>query len=93
MSVRVPRLASAATTLTRLREYVTREGLTNVTVVEGAAAATNLPAACCDAIFMRNVYHHITQVEPFNRSLAASLEAGSSDPASGGAKAPPSICH
>ena len=37
-------------TIAWLREYVKREGLTNVTVIEGAAASTNLPAACCDAI-------------------------------------------
>ena len=65
-----------ARTLAWLHEYVKREGLTNVTVIEGAAAATNLPAASCDAIFMQNVYHHITQVEPFNQSLIASLKPG-----------------
>jgi SAM-dependent methyltransferase len=65
-----------ATTLTRLREYVKREGLTNVTVVEGAAASTNLPVGCCDAIFLRNVYHHVTAPDPFNRSLVASLKPG-----------------
>src|SRR5262245_44870413 len=45
-----------------IRDYVEKEGLKNVTVLEGAAAATNLPPACCDAIFMRDVYHHITEV-------------------------------
>jgi ubiquinone/menaquinone biosynthesis C-methylase UbiE len=59
-----------------IREYVESEGLRNVTVIEGAAAATNLPAGCCDAIFMRDVYHHITAVEPFNKSLLASLKPG-----------------
>ena len=59
-----------------IREYVEKEGLKNVTVIEGAAAATNLPAACCDAIFMRDVYHHITAVEAFNKSLLASLKPG-----------------
>lgn len=58
------------------REYVKKEGLTNVTVIEGAAGATNLPDACCDAIFLRDVYHHVTQVEPFNKSLMASLKPG-----------------
>jgi SAM-dependent methyltransferase len=53
-----------------------KEGLTNVTVIEGAEAATNLPDACCDAIFLRNVYHHITAVDAFNRSLVASLKPG-----------------
>lgn len=58
------------------REYAKKEGLTNVTVIEGAAGATNLPDACCDAIFMRDVYHHITEVDSFNRSLRASLKPG-----------------
>lgn len=58
------------------RDYAKKEGLANVTVLEGAAAATNLPPACCDAIFMRDVYHHITQPEAFNTSLLASLKPG-----------------
>ena len=62
--------------LRQTREYVKKEGLTNVTVIEGAEAATNLPDACCDAIFLRNVYHHITAVDAFNRSLVASLKPG-----------------
>ena len=59
-----------------IREYVEKEGLKNVTVLESAAAATNLPPACCDAIFMRDVYHHITAVEAFNKSVLASLKPG-----------------
>ena len=62
--------------LRRTREYAKKEGLTNVTVIEGAAASTNLPAACCDAIFLRNVYHHITAVDAFNKSLLDSLKPG-----------------
>ena len=62
--------------LATIREYAAREGLRNITVLEGAGASTNLPAACCDAIFLRHVYHHITDVEPFNRSLHASLRPG-----------------
>ena len=58
------------------RAYADKEGLTNVTVIEGAADATNLPAACCDAMFMRDVYHHITAVEAFNKSLFATLKPG-----------------
>jgi ubiquinone/menaquinone biosynthesis C-methylase UbiE len=58
------------------RDYAKREGLNNVTVLEGAAGATNLPDACCDAIVMRDVYHHITEVESFNKSLRASLKPG-----------------
>ena len=58
------------------REYVKKEGLTNVTVIEGAAASTNLPPACCEAIFLRNVYHHITEIDAFNKSLFDSLKPG-----------------
>jgi ubiquinone/menaquinone biosynthesis C-methylase UbiE len=62
--------------LRETREYAQKEGLTNVTVLEGGAAATNLPAECCDAIFLRHVYHHIGPVDDFNRSLFASLRPG-----------------
>ena len=62
--------------LATIREYVTREGLSNVTVLEGAAASTNLPEACCDAVFLQLVYHHIKEIEPFNKSLLASLKPG-----------------
>ncbi len=65
-----------ADTLVRLREYVKKESAANITVIEGAPDATNLPAACCDAIFMRNVYHHVTTPVPFNKSLVASLKPG-----------------
>jgi ubiquinone/menaquinone biosynthesis C-methylase UbiE len=62
--------------LRTIREYVEKEGLKNITVIEGAAASTNLPAECCDAIFMRDVYHHITAIDAFNKSLLASLKPG-----------------
>jgi ubiquinone/menaquinone biosynthesis C-methylase UbiE len=62
--------------LAGIRESLKREGLTNVTVLEGAAASTNLPIACCDAIFLRHVYHHIGAVAAFNKSLNASLKSG-----------------
>ena len=59
-----------------IRGAVDREKLTNVTVVEGAASATNLPDACCDAIFMRDVYHHIGDTTAFDKSLLAALKPG-----------------
>lgn len=62
--------------LTVIREYAVTEGLKNVTVLEGGVASTNLPPACCDAIFMRDVYHHITAVDGFTKSLFASLKPG-----------------
>ena len=59
-----------------IREYVKREGLANVIVIEGADESTNLPAACCDAVFLRLVYHHVVAVDPFNSSLTAALKPG-----------------
>jgi ubiquinone/menaquinone biosynthesis C-methylase UbiE len=58
------------------REYAVKEGLTNVTVIEGGADRTNLPAQCCDALFLRHVYHHVTAIESFNKSLLDSLKPG-----------------
>lgn len=58
------------------REYAKKEGLTNVTVIEGGADRTNLPDACCDALFLRHVYHHITEIAAFNKSLLTSLKPG-----------------
>lgn len=65
-----------ANQLAVLRDAASREKLTNMTVVEGAPAATNLPGACCDAIFMRDVYHHIVETEAFDKSLLAALKPG-----------------
>ena len=62
--------------LAALRETVRREGLTNVTVIEGATGTTNLPALCCDAILVRDAYHHFTQPEGIVRSLAGALKPG-----------------
>jgi precorrin-6B methylase 2 len=62
--------------LSVIRDYVKREGLENVTVLQSGAASTNLPDACCDAIFLRNVYHHLIEVAAYNRSLFAALKPG-----------------
>jgi ubiquinone/menaquinone biosynthesis C-methylase UbiE len=59
-----------------IRTQVTKRKLGNVTVVEGAAGDTNLPTKCCDSIFLRHVYHHITQPEEFDTNLVRSLKSG-----------------
>jgi predicted methyltransferase len=59
-----------------LRETVTREKLTNVTVLEGAERSANLPAGCCDAILIRDAFHHFTQPADMLRSVVASLKPG-----------------
>ena len=65
-----------AAQLAALRDAVQRERLTNVTVLEGAPDTTNLPALCCDAILIRDAYHHLTRPEDIVRSFAASLKPG-----------------
>ena len=62
--------------LAALRDAVKREGLSNVTVLEGSVSATNLPALCCDAILIRDAYHHLTQPDAIVKSLASALKPG-----------------
>lgn len=59
-----------------LREYTKKEGLSNVTVLSGAPASTNLPANCCDAILIRDAYHHLTQPQDILKSMASALKPG-----------------
>lgn len=59
-----------------LREEVNEAEASNVRVIEGHALRTNLPEACCEALYMRRVYHHITDPSSFNRSLLQTLKPG-----------------
>ena len=59
-----------------LRAAVEKADVGNVTIVEADAARTNLPEGCCDAVFMRAVYHHFGDPAAMNRSLWASLRPG-----------------
>jgi predicted methyltransferase len=65
-----------AAQLTALRESVQRERLNNVTVIEAGLNTTNLPPLCCDAILIRDAYHHFTSPDDIVKSLAASLKPG-----------------
>jgi SAM-dependent methyltransferase len=62
--------------LKALRDEVAKQKFANVTIVESAADDTKLPTACCDAIFLRRVYHHITAPEAFDKNLLRSLKSG-----------------
>jgi ubiquinone/menaquinone biosynthesis C-methylase UbiE len=59
-----------------LRSEVTKRRLTNVIILESKDADTNLPAECCDAIFLRRVYHHLTKPAEFDAALIRSLKPG-----------------
>ncbi len=50
--------------------------LTNITVIEGAVSHTNLPEACCDVIFSRFVYHHLTDPAAINADILRALRPG-----------------
>jgi SAM-dependent methyltransferase len=62
--------------LKNLRAEVAKRKLSNVTIVDSAADDTKLPSSCCDAIFLRRVYHHLTQPQDFDRNLVRSLKPG-----------------
>ncbi len=51
-------------------------GLDRVRVLAAGETSTNLPDRCCDAIYARRVYHHLTQPEAIAASLFAALEPG-----------------
>jgi len=57
-----------------LQETVSKKGLKNVVVVQGAEKQTNLPDGCCDEIVMRRVYHHFTAPTDMDASLLRSLK-------------------
>jgi ubiquinone/menaquinone biosynthesis C-methylase UbiE len=62
--------------LEELRGEVAKRKMQNVVVVESKEADTNLPTACCDAIFLRRVYHHLTKPVEFDANLVRSMKPG-----------------
>ena len=62
--------------LDELRKKVNESVRNNVTVVEGHPGRTNLHAQCCDAIYLRKVYHHIENPASMNASLFEALKPG-----------------
>lgn len=55
--------------LAEIREAAGSAGLKNITVIEGAVSDSNLAEGCCDAVFSRKVYHHLTDPEAINADL------------------------
>jgi ubiquinone/menaquinone biosynthesis C-methylase UbiE len=62
--------------LKNLRAEATKRKRDNIVIVEGTADDTKLPSSCCDTIFLRHVYHHLTQPQEFDRNLVRSLKPG-----------------
>ena len=62
--------------ITSIRHHVEKEGLNNVTVLEGGETETNLPPNCCDVLFLRGVYHHFTRPRELDASMLRALRPG-----------------
>jgi tRNA A58 N-methylase Trm61 len=62
--------------IAKIQRRIKDAGLANVTTVLGSQQDTGLPAACCDAILLRMVYHHFTEPARMRASLRASLRPG-----------------
>src|SRR5881396_2833045 len=62
--------------LAELKSETARRKVGNVVVVESKEADTNLPSACCNVIFLRRVYHHLTKPAEFDANIVRSLKPG-----------------
>ncbi len=62
--------------LKQLQSVVQSSGLSQISVVNGDPNNTSFPESCCDAIFMRNVYHHFADPAAMNASIVQSLKPG-----------------
>ena len=62
--------------LADIREEAGEAGLANVTAIRGELSDTNLPEACCDAVFSRHVYHHLSDSAAINADLFRALRPG-----------------
>jgi len=60
--------------LAHLEELAAKEK--NITALQAGDTQTNLPPECCDSIFMRLVYHHLTKPAETDASLFRSLKPG-----------------
>jgi ubiquinone/menaquinone biosynthesis C-methylase UbiE len=62
--------------LANIKAMVTERQLVNVTIIKAGEADSNLPSQCCDAVFMRNVYHHFVHPAEIDASLFRALKPG-----------------
>jgi len=62
--------------LKAIQSAASAAGLTNITVIRAGEHSAGLPENCCDIIFMRRVYHHLTDAAAVNRTLYSALRPG-----------------
>jgi cyclopropane fatty-acyl-phospholipid synthase-like methyltransferase len=59
-----------------IERRVSRASVRNVHAVAAAEAETQLPESCCDAVYMRAVFHHIADRSQFAADVARALRPG-----------------
>jgi ubiquinone/menaquinone biosynthesis C-methylase UbiE len=57
-----------------IAERAKNAGLANVVVAPAQLESTGLPDGCCDALYMRGVYHHLSAPEPILASIRRALK-------------------
>ena len=62
--------------LDELNAAVGQASLDNVTVLEARTTDTGLPPTCCDAVFLRRVYHHLTHPDTIAADLFSAVRGG-----------------
>jgi ubiquinone/menaquinone biosynthesis C-methylase UbiE len=62
--------------LAGIRQTATNAGLSNVTIIKGSISQTNLPEGCCEALFSRVVYHHLTEASAINADIFRAIRPG-----------------
>jgi ubiquinone/menaquinone biosynthesis C-methylase UbiE len=62
--------------LTEIREAAREAGVSNLSAIPGAASSTNLPDGCCETVFSRATYHHLTDAMAINADIFRALRPG-----------------
>ena len=62
--------------LENLKKEVAKRSVKNITVLQADPIKTNLPDNCCDSIFMRRVYHHLTDPVATDADILRALKPG-----------------
>ena len=62
--------------LPALRIRIADRNLSTITVVTGEPTKTGIPDAACDAVIMKDVYHHFVDPAAMNKAIGAALKPG-----------------
>ncbi len=62
--------------LRAIRSAASDAGVANIAVIRAGEHSANLPDNCCDVIYMRRVYHHLSDAAAINRTLYNAIRPG-----------------